>query len=724
MKFFSASKITSVAVSGVILCAASLLVQAAPPERVPSFGPNGTHWPDLIATPFLYDEAALDIEVGPSWSAVESAIEGLTDAQANAGVRILIRPGSIGGKGSSSSASSVMNTLGKTSWQKRVTVCPRDGYGSVVLSGGHKFARMYNVCLAGFINTGGIMFQGCDGSSVAWTKTTYVKTISDLNPVSKVEFVEVVIPNSKVDNGDVSQVGAHTYQISNFRWDGCYFAPHYYVNNTTPRPHTDTLQFYKSGSTWDNWNMTIRDTAIFGSNNAALQTGGVDGIDIINSYIVNNTVSLSRYPVGAGGETDELNVAINGAGKNWTVVDTHMSGSAALSNPSGRFSDQPFVSVSNSTVSFGSNGLTEPQNGAWTRNTSNAFYIASMPPFPTDDYLTSIWSSDNVSSKVGRPVFSPSGGVYDSSQAVVITSSTPGAEIYYTTDGSTPNSNDTLYTTPVNVSSDTLLRAIAVDGGLEDSDIRTAEFIFKSLAPVISPSDAFFLESVEVVILSPTPGTTVYYTLDGSTPDSSDFPYTGPFELMSSANVKAIAVHPTLNDSEVVSSQLTIGESIVSSLEWSNFPLAPQNGVFAVTWNSIPEGNNMDGVTGISSGAANEFNDLACIARFAPDGTIDVRNGGSYQKDVTLNYSQGNLYNFLFIIDIPNKTYDVRVTPSGGAPVLIADDYAFRSQQSSVSELSNFSFIAPENQHQIEGVTLIENTPPSAPTGVILLGTE
>lgn len=539
-----------------------LLVHAAslgaPPVRVPSFGPNGTHWPELIETPFMYAQAALDIELPASWGAVEDAVNGLTDEQVDAGVRILLQPGTIVGKGSSSNSTAMIDSIGKSSWTKRVTICPRDGYGSVILDGGHKFTRTNNICFAGFMDTEGILFVGCDGTALAWSKVTYLKATSDLNEVSKMEFVEVVIPESLVENSDVSQIGAENYQVQNFRWDGCYFAPHFYEEDTTPRPHTDTLQFYQSEASWSDWDMTIRDTAIFGSNNAALQTGGVDGIAIINSYFVNGSVNLSRYPVKPGGETDELSVAINGAGQNWTIEDSHVSGSVALSNPNGLFSNQPFSSVDNTTVSFGSNGLLEPKNGFWTLNTNDAFYLASMPPYPTDDYLNSIWSIENVSgNSVVVPVFSPVGGIYDMPQSVSMTTTTPGASIYYTIDGSIPGDEDTLYTAPVTVSSDLSLRAVAIDGALNDSKIQIADYLFRAASPTIMPSNGAFTGSVEVTITTSTQGSLIYYTLDGSPPDEGALFYGGPFELASTATVKAIAIHPNLDDSEIVSSHFT-----------------------------------------------------------------------------------------------------------------------------------------------------------------------
>ncbi len=67
------------------------------------------------------------------------------------------------------------------------------------------------------------------------------------------------------------------------------------------------------------------------------------------------------------------------------------------------------------------------------------------------------------------PVFSPAPGTYTSAQTITLSDATPGAAIYYTTNGATPSVNSTLYTAPVRVSSTETLQAIAVASGYSSS---------------------------------------------------------------------------------------------------------------------------------------------------------------------------------------------------------------------------------------------------------------
>src|SRR5207249_3207890 len=70
---------------------------------------------------------------------------------------------------------------------------------------------------------------------------------------------------------------------------------------------------------------------------------------------------------------------------------------------------------------------------------------------------------------VATPVLSPAGGTFTAAVSVTITDSTPGATIYYTTDGSTPTTASTAYTGPVPLTTTTTLKAMAAASGMSNS---------------------------------------------------------------------------------------------------------------------------------------------------------------------------------------------------------------------------------------------------------------
>jgi hypothetical protein len=69
------------------------------------------------------------------------------------------------------------------------------------------------------------------------------------------------------------------------------------------------------------------------------------------------------------------------------------------------------------------------------------------------------------------PSFSPAVGSYTAAQSVSLSSSTAGAQIYYTTNGSTPTSSSSLYSGAIRVSATTTIKAIAVASGYNASSV-------------------------------------------------------------------------------------------------------------------------------------------------------------------------------------------------------------------------------------------------------------
>jgi len=69
---------------------------------------------------------------------------------------------------------------------------------------------------------------------------------------------------------------------------------------------------------------------------------------------------------------------------------------------------------------------------------------------------------------VAQPAISPASGSYTGAQTVTITA-TPGAAIYYTTDGSTPTTSSTVYTGPITVGASETITAIGAEAAYQNS---------------------------------------------------------------------------------------------------------------------------------------------------------------------------------------------------------------------------------------------------------------
>mgnify|MGYP002794502562 CR=1 FL=1 len=82
---------------------------------------------------------------------------------------------------------------------------------------------------------------------------------------------------------------------------------------------------------------------------------------------------------------------------------------------------------------------------------------------------------------VAAPVFKPDGTTsFRGTQTVEISCATPGASIYYTTDGTTPTSTGTIYSGAISLTSTTTIKAIAVKADMNDSAVAAATFTRRS----------------------------------------------------------------------------------------------------------------------------------------------------------------------------------------------------------------------------------------------------
>lgn len=89
-------------------------------------------------------------------------------------------------------------------------------------------------------------------------------------------------------------------------------------------------------------------------------------------------------------------------------------------------------------------------------------------------------ATDAEDSKIpATPVASVKAGEYASAQKVALTTATKDAEIYYTTDGSTPTAKSTKYTKEITVSQTSTLKAVAVKNGVVSKNVLTVEYTIK-----------------------------------------------------------------------------------------------------------------------------------------------------------------------------------------------------------------------------------------------------
>ena len=158
---------------------------------------------------------------------------------------------------------------------------------------------------------------------------------------------------------------------------------------------------------------------------------------------------------------------------------------------------------------------------------------------------------------VANPTFSPAAGAVEKGTSVTISTTTDGASIYYTTDGNTPTSSSTEYSSALTINSAQTIKAIAIKGSDASSVITAAYTIKKVESPTFTVDEGQVIAGTTVELSTTTEGATIHYTTDGSTPTSSSTTYTSAISIDANMTIKAIAVKSNWDDSDIASAAYT-----------------------------------------------------------------------------------------------------------------------------------------------------------------------
>ncbi len=326
------------------------------------------------------------------------------------------------------------------------------------------------------------------------------------------------------------------------------------------------------GSTATNVEITFSNWVISGvkGSNAYLTDNAGKGLIIYTSDhgfavgdVLNGTIAcqIKLYSgaselMGVTSETSGLTVTKNGE------ITIHEVSIAALSG------------VNTGAVIIASNVIYTGSDNVFSdgENTIKAYYtFMTLPSFTNGDSynLTGVYIQYNTTKEiaprsaadiqliVAAPTFTPEGGDYNAAQNVEIASATTGATIYYTLDGSDPTVESTLYSAPIELTSNTTLKAIAAKAG-SVSEIATAVYtitITTVATPTFEPEDgSYFDEDLKVSLACATDGATIVYTTDNWATQKN---YTAPFTITETTTVKAKATKAAMDDSEIAEATYT-----------------------------------------------------------------------------------------------------------------------------------------------------------------------
>ncbi len=303
------------------------------------------------------------------------------------------------------------------------------------------------------------------------------------------------------------------------------------------------------------------------------------------------------------GPLPTITVTLPAGGENWTAGTAHsvtwtVSGSTAsvayykiaLSTDGGT-ADADF------TTQLTPNGLWTPSQTSWAwtipaslSTAQGRIRVRAMDG--SGNLLAQAFSAANFAistlAPVAAPTFSPPPGTYTSAQSVKISTTTGGATVRYTLDGSQPISSSSHYVGPVSITTTTTLNARAFKTGMADSKVTSGTYTInlpQVAAPTFNPRPGSYNSVQNVTISTTTSGATIRYTINGTDPTNSSSPYTGPLKISTTTTLRAAAFKTAMTESLLTSGTYTIQlPSIVLLLHGMNSD--------PTTWNDFIDDNN------------------------------------------------------------------------------------------------------------------------------------
>jgi hypothetical protein len=292
--------------------------------------------------------------------------------------------------------------------------------------------------------------------------------------------------------------------------------------------------------------------------------------------LIGSSTAYVGFTGGTGGATATQNVL------SWTYSGpTGQTGTTTGSTPatpkfspsSGTYSASQSVTISEATtgatIYYTTNGTTPTSSstkylGAIKVSGSETLEaIAVASGGSKSPVATAAYTISSSTAALSTPVFSPAGGTYTNKQSVTISDASAGATIYYTTNGTAPTTASTKYSGAISVSASEKLEAIAVASGHTNSPVATASYTISTAlpAPSFSVAPGVYLTSQSVKISDSAPGTTIYYTINGTTPTTDSTQYSSAILVSRTETLEAIAVATGHANSPTTTASYTISPS-------------------------------------------------------------------------------------------------------------------------------------------------------------------
>lgn len=221
----------------------------------------------------------------------------------------------------------------------------------------------------------------------------------------------------------------------------------------------------------------------------------------------------------------------------------------------------------------------------------------------------------------------------------------------------------------------------------------TVDATFTTLATITTVADPTsdnpsgdYWDGISPTLSTGTAGASIYYTTDGTAPDSGDSLYSTPISVSSNQLIRFIGIKDGLTDSAIVDATYNFGPYYQQG-SWSNITMDARSGTWTQTIYIYVDDVNLDLTIGHADGNASAWADLATTFRIL-NGTIDARNSSTYAAENVLSARAGVNIRVDFTVYTGTKTYDMDVKVGNDPFVQIANGYGWRTGTTASSSLN------------------------------------
>ena len=218
------------------------------------------------------------------------------------------------------------------------------------------------------------------------------------------------------------------------------------------------------------------------------------------------------------------------------------------------------------------------------------------------------------------PAFSVAAGSYTSEQSLTMSDLSPGAIIYYTTDGRTPTTLSTVYSGPIDLKTSQMIKAVASVKNYNLSATAVANYTLTiapeppAATPTLSLAQGTYAIAQYVRLLDATPGAVIHFTTNGATPTASSAVYTTPLSVNKTMKIEAIAIAPKFSSSKVGIGSYTLNKVLY----------APKLSLLTGTYQS-------------EQTLAMSDQTLGSVIHYTTNGTTPTASSAIYKTPITVN---------------------------------------------------------------------------------------